>query len=605
MKKIIYLILVVGLVFTACEPLEDINSAIDAQEDIAVTVTGEAEYTLTDDDYDTLELSYGSFNSEDEAKSEIPALLTDMYPHWGKNSSVLVGYKLYIGNAFGLKDYSLDQEDYALSGSGLLGFQSDATPEDYIADILSDNYSSPKEGDYVAVSYFQYTGSAYIVTPTVSLEENLDYGAVAGDLTTISGGSWSNHSGASNQLGYITEGLSMTDYPSILGGAIALSSSGSEDVNTSLTSIIETGTVYASALVNLSEVGDGTYFFHLMEEDGSFSYSARVGAKSDGSGHILFGIGASSSSLSYGTTPYNLDTTYLIVSTYDTATGISNLYVLTSPEATEPSTPEATSTGVAGNTANRIGIRQGSGGPTGTIDGIRVANTWSAIMTNDVLDDETVGDKTSNKVIYTFTDDAWEMAIDGFYLLSDEDFDLMGIETFGSSTQPDGYLPTFLNIKFPYAQEGEELNVLYNYVSSSSGAQTRGNLYTKIDGVWVAYQSTIDTTLQFGHDGTTWVPDNTIKYTLVSDDYAYMSAELEGNPDFANVNLGSLAKYNDYDYNWSQDQILYSLDLLLDHLDPSAADGQKYLITYLLYDNGTNDVIRYLIKESGEWVWNE
>ena len=46
-----------------------------------------------------------------------------------------------------------------------------------------------------------------------------------------------------------------------------------------------------------------------MEEDGSFNFSARTGAKSDGNGKVLFGIGASSSSLTYGTTAYELDTT--------------------------------------------------------------------------------------------------------------------------------------------------------------------------------------------------------------------------------------------------------------------------------------------------------
>jgi hypothetical protein len=609
MKKIIYLILAIGLVFTACDPLEDIYTEINTQgiEDPR-NVVGTDEYTLTSDDYDALGLSYGSFSSEDDAKTMLPDLLSSIskYDFWIKNSSVLVGYQLYIGNAFSLKDYSLKQADYALSGSDLLGFQADASPGDYLADIISAKYSYLKEGDYVAATYFQYTGSAYVVTPTVSFEENFDYGTTAGDLTTISGGTWAHHSGATNQLLYATESLSMTGYPSSnVGGAMALSSTGSEDLNSSFTTIITSGTVYSSTLINLSEVGDGTYFFHLMEEDGSYSYSARVGAKSDGSGNVLFGIGASSSSLTYGTTPFDLNTTYLIVASYDIATGTSNLYILTSAEATEPSTPEATNSGSAGNSAQRIGIRQGGGGPTAILDGIRVANSWSAIMSNDVLDDEVVGNKEQYKAFYTYTDGAWEAPSSNFYTVSEADFDSMSLSNFGSSTPPSDYLPTFLNIKFPYAQEDEKLVVAYKYVSSSSGAQTRGNLYTKINGEWVGHESTISTTLQFGHDGNSWIPDNTIKYTLVSADYDYIAAELEGNTDFANVSLANLASYDDYDYNWSQDQILYSLDLLLDHLNPAAADGQKYLITYLLYDNGANDVVKSLIKVSGEWVWNE
>ncbi|MFI1744952.1 hypothetical protein [Thalassobellus sediminis] len=608
MKKIFYLYTVLlGTIIVGCNPLEDIYDDANANNP---GVVEEVELTLSDDDYDELDLSFGSFSSEDDAKSMLPDYLSKLYPYLSNGSSVTVDFRLYIGNAFWLRDYSLKQEDYALSGSDLLGFQSDATPEDYIADILSNNYSSPKEGDYVAASYFQFTGSAYTVTPTVSLEENFDYGAAAGDLTTISGGSWTNHSGASNQLMFATTSLSMADYPSTnLGGALAISSSGSEDVNTSLTSIISTGTVYASALINLSEVGDGTYFFHLMEEDGSFSYSARVGAKSDGSGNILFGIGASSSSLSYGATPFDLNTTYLIVSTYDTATGTSNLYVLTAPEATEPTTPEATNTGVAGNTANRIGIRQGGGGPTALIDGIRVANTWSAIMTNDVLEDEIVGNKTSNKVIYTFTEDVWEIATDGVYLVNDEDFASMGIETFGSSTQPDNYLPTFLNIKFPYALEGEALNVIYGYVSSSSGAQTRGNLYTKIEGEWVAYESTIDSKLQFGLESGVWVPDNTIRYTFTSDDYTLVGETLLNVSGFENAagNLSNFGNFNRTGGNsgWTDDQMITGIGVVLDSLDPSAAEGQKYIVSVDIY-NGSSGVENFsLIKTGGEWVVNE
>ncbi|PQJ68622.1 hypothetical protein [Polaribacter butkevichii] len=603
MKKIVLLLTIFSMVFTSCEPLEDINAEVDANEN---AIVGEASYTLTSDDYDALELS-GRFNDVDEAKAALPAFLADKYPVWGKNSSVLVGYQLNVGYAFGLKNYTLDQADYTTSGSDLLGFQSTATPGDYLVDIITAKYPTATEGDFVSAQYDQFTGSAFTVTPEVSLDENLDYGTTAGDLTTISAGAWVNHSGADNQLMYTTENLTMADYPSSnVGGALAISTAGSEDVNTAISPELTSKKVYSSALIKLSEVGNGTYFFHLMEEDGSFNFSARTGAKSDGNGKVLFGIGASSSSLTYGTTAYELDTTYLIVTSYEVETGIANLYVLTSVTDTEPATPEATNTGNSGNSAKRIGIRQGGGGPSAIIDGIRVANTWSSIMSNETLADETVGNKETYNAIYTFNEGAWEIpSTDGFYSVTDADFASMGLENFGSSKPADDYLAAFLNLKFPYAKNDAVLDVLYKYVSSSSGAQVRGDRYTKTDGVWVKHQSTMSTTLQFGHDGSNWIPDNTIKYTLNADDYVYMAAELEGNTDFDNVSLSNLADYSDYDYNWEDDQILFSLDLLLDHLNPSAEDGQKYLITYLLYDNGTNDVIRYLIKENGEWVWNE
>lgn len=602
MKKIFYLILVFGFVFTACEPLDDINSAIDAKEN---PIVGDTEYTLTDDDYDELELSYGSFNSEDDAKTMIPSLLSDLYPAWGKSSSVLVNYNLYVGSAFGARDYTLNQADYTSTGSSLLGFQSDATPADYLADILASNISNAKEGDYRVAKYFQFTGSAYTVTPKVSLESNFDYGSTEGDLTSITT-DWSAHSGSS-AVGYTTSSLSMAGYPtSDIGGSITIKPSNSEDVNSGFTTI-SSGKVYASALVNLSEVSNGNYFFHIMEAPDTQPYAqfrSRVGAKDNGSGKVLFGIGASSSSLTYGETAFDLNTTYLLVSSYEIETGTSNLYVLTTAEATEPATPEATNTGSSGNAISAVAFRQSGGIPTATIDGVRVANTWSALMTNDALPNEVIGAKESMVSSYVYNGTSWVAPSDNFYLVSEADFASIGIETFGSSTPAEDYLPTFLNLKFPYAQEGEALDVVYNYVSSSSGPQVRGNLYTKIDGAWKGYQSTITTNLQFGHDGTTWVPDNTIKYTLVrNDDYEYMASQLTG-AEYAGL-IGNLAGYGDFDYNWSDDQIHYALSLLLDHLFPTAPEGQKYSLTYVIYDNGENDYITNFIRQGGAWVVNE
>ena len=602
MKKIILLLTVFTMVFTSCEPLEMINAEVDAMPN---PIVGNATYTLTADDYEALELNYGSFSSVDAAKSAIPPFLAEMFPVWGKNSSVLLGYKLYVGRAFSLRDYSLKQEDYTFSGSDLLGFKSDVKPGDYLADIISSNYSSPKEGDYVAATYFQYTGNAYVVTPTISLEENFNLGTTAGDLTTITS-NWVTHSGGNPFVGYSTASLSMEDYPaSNIGGSVTIALSGKEDVNTSITPIIETNTVYASALVNFSEVGDGTYFFHLMEEDGSYNYSARVGAKSDGSGNMLFGIGASSSSLTYGTKAFNLDTTYLLVASYNIESGVSNLYILTSPSSSEPSKPEATNTNRAGNSANRIGIRQGTDGPTGTIDGIRVANTWSAIMSNDELDDEVIGTKVSNKSVYIFTDSVWEVpATEGFYLLSDLDFASMGLENFGSSTPPEDYLPAFLNIKFPYALEGSELNVTYTYVSSSSGAQTRGNSYTKIDGIWVGYKSTIDTTLQLAHDGSTWVPDNTIKYEFVDSDYTLIADTYRDNPDYASA-VANLETYGNIStYNWDVDQIDAAVNTVLEEHFPSMDEDQKFAVTIYVYNGSSNNITINYILSGGVYIRN-
>lgn len=618
MKKIILLLTIFSMVFTSCEPLEDINAIVDAQE---IPIVGDVEYTLTADDYADLDEENDGFNlykerfdNVDDVEELIPGFLSEMFPVWGKNSSVLVHYQLFMGYPVSVEGYNLAQDNYTTSGSDLMGFASDAKPEDFLLAILDDNISYLSEGKYVIAKYFQYTGSAYTVTPTVSLEDNFDYGAVAGDITTASAGNWVAHSSSGYRpAGYGATSLSMTDYPtSNVGGSILINNPGNEDVNSSFTPITS-GTVYYSALVNLSTVDSGTYFIHFMEEDGSYNYAARVGAKDNGTGKILFGIGASSSSLTYGTTAFDLDTTYLLVASYDIATGKANLHVLSAP-SDEPTEPEATNTGTSGYSLERIGVRQGGGGPNATIDGIRIANTWSALMSNEVLDDEVIGEKVAKEGYYMYSNGSWGDPDERFYFVSDADFDSMGEEdgrpgaddTFGSSIPPSDYLAVFLNLKFPYANEGDELDVTYDYESSSSGPQVRGELFTFNDGQWSVFASVQSASSQFGHDGNDWIRDNTIKYTLVRNaDYEYMASQLTGNADFDNVSLTNLGNYGDFDYNWSDAQINYALNLFLDYLDPNAAEGQKYLLTYVIYDNGENDYNTSFIKQNGAWVVND
>lgn len=214
------------------------------------------------------------------------------------------------------------------------------------------------------------------------LVEDFDYGMTGGDLTTVSGGAWVQHSGSSGPVAYVAapSSLTMTGYPSSGIGGHATFSGTSQDVNRSFAGV-SSGTVYGSALVNLSAVGSGNYFLHFN----SGGFRARVGAQDDGNGGIFFGIGASSSTLTYGTTPYSLNTTYLLVFSYEIATGVSNLHVLTAVAATEPAMPEATNTGSTGSTINAIAFRQSSNIPAVAIDGVRVATTWNEIMNNSTV----------------------------------------------------------------------------------------------------------------------------------------------------------------------------------------------------------------------------
>lgn len=543
MKKIFLLLTVFAMVFTSCDPLEDINAEIDAQES---AIVGDATYILTSDDYDALELSFGSFSSVDDAKAKLPAFLTEKYPVWGKSSSVNVGYQLYIGNAEGVSDYSRSDAyqftngDYATTGSDAFGFYPDVDPLEKIPSILDTQIASPTEGQIVLAKYKQYTE-----TPVVGLADIVKYnfaGSMEGwTITDVVGAlGWTSESGYVQGNGFSGGQQANEDW--LISPEIDLSTSSNLKFQitheldyagdkTLLKILVSTDYTNDITTANWTEITLGTPVSGSMAASEDYDFSAYDGEK------------------------INIALKY---------------------ESTD-------------SDAGRWRVES------------------LAIKTLGAT-----GETASKGTHFKYSGSAWE-AVDDVYYLSSADFDSMGeasgqpgrYNNFGSSIPPNDYLPKFLGLKYPYAQEATELFVIYDYFSSSSGAQVRGNLFTFTGGVWVAYESTISTTLQFGHDGTSWLPDNTIKYTLTrgaNSDYDWIASQLTTD-EYSGL-IGNLSNYDDFDYNWTDAQITYSLVLFLDYLDPTAAEGQKYTLTYVVYDNGEGDYTKNFIKTNGEWVIN-
>lgn len=542
MKKIFLLLTVFTMIFTSCEPLEDINAEVDA---LPSAIVGDDSFTLSADDYDELGLNYGSFSSEDDAKTMLPAFLADKYPVWGKASSVNVGYQLYVGNAEGVSDftsatsYQFSNADYATAGSDAFGFYPDVNELDQIPAILAAQVAAPTEGQIVLAEYKKYTE-----VPVVGLASIAEYN-FAGSL----------------------EGWTITDVVGDLGWTS------------------ETGYVQ----------GNGYSGGQQANEDWLVSPEIDLSTES------------------------NLK--FQITHELDYAGDKSLLKILVSTDYTND-VAAATWTEITLGTAVSGDMAPSEDYDFSAYDGekIHIALKYESTDSDagrwrvESLAVKTLGatGNTSNMGAYfKYENGNWE-AVEGVYFLSSADFDSMGeasgqpgrYNNFGSSIPPNNYLPAFLANKYPYAQESDELFVIYDYYSSSSGAQLRGNVFTFAAGAWSPFESTISTTLQFGHDGSTWVPDNTIKYTLVRNaDYEYMASQLTA-AEYSGL-IGNLAKYGDFDYNWTQDQINYALALFLDYHDPSAAEGQKYLLSYVVYDNGENTFQRAFIKTNGAWVVNE
>jgi hypothetical protein len=143
-----------------------------------------------------------------------------------------------------------------------------------------------------------------------------------------------------------------------------------------------TNTFFYSALINLtSTTATGDYFLSLC--DATTGYFARLFAKTSGAGFVL-GISknANVASAIFGTTVFNLNTTYLVVFRYTFNVGTTNdqIALWVNPSLTsEPSlvTAEAQNTAAADVTPALVGtfnwhIRTVNN-PAGSFDGVRVA----------------------------------------------------------------------------------------------------------------------------------------------------------------------------------------------------------------------------------------
>lgn len=206
--------------------------------------------------------------------------------------------------------------------------------------------------------------------------------------------------------------------------------------------------------------------------------------------------------------------------------------------------------------------------------------------------------------------------------LTEDEYAIMGesFPNFSSEDEAEAKLPIFLKDKFKFTnpQSGDIEPIMYKlYTTDVDDVDGDGKTddrttysyvkYFVFDGMeWSVYDNTVMQSLQFGHDGNTWVPDNTIKYTLTDPDFELIGdALINTYPDPAD----SAGFYHNFDRRigedgyWSEEMILEAMNIFLDSLDPNAEVGQKYVITYDIY-NGTNTTEdAKVIKEGAAWVY--
>jgi hypothetical protein len=553
MKKVIYLFALVAAIFTGCNPLDDINAEIDAIPD--EPNVGAFEYTLIDADYDRFDLGFGNFGSEQQAKDSIPLLLEELYPLYGEGSSVLVNYDLFVGSAEGVSDYTgatayqLTNADYATTGSDAFGFYPNVDATDEIPAVLDAQITDPVDGQLVLATYKQY-----FEDPVIGLA-NLYQATFPGDygnfeLISVSG---------PDELGW-TVGAANVQGSGFDGGPIAVE----EWLISPEVNLAGESDVLFEITQEIDFLGDDTLIDILVSTD--YTTGGDVTA-------------ATWTAIDFDKTIYGSLTTSedFDFSDYDGET----VHVALKYSSTDGDSPRW-----------------------------RVQDF--AIKTIGVT-----GDTDSKGEYFVYDGGSWEEA-EGVYYLSNSDYDSMGegsgqpgaFNNFSSSTPADSYIPTFLGLTYPFAQEVDQIFVIYKYFSSNSGAGIRGNSYMFINGAWMPHENVISTSLQFGYTDGEWVPDNTIRYTVMQSDFDYIEANYAATDGFMDA-VDSMANFGNFDRRpsndayWSDDMILTVFgDLLTNVIAPGAADDQKYVMSVAIYDGSSGVEDFSLIKTAGEWVYN-
>ncbi|MFW6289930.1 MAG: choice-of-anchor J domain-containing protein [Mariniphaga sp.] len=477
MKKIIAYILGLGLLISACNPMEDIYNELDQKENPYVE---RVELTLTDAEYDLLETSNAFFTEEEPAADFIPALLSAKYPALDYGSSAIVTYDFSVGypdlSAYtGAGYYSLQDEDYE-KVNPVVGTAKYFTPEnpadESIPALLTESIPDAENGENYIVAYMYSDIEPEIDAPEEVTVFEYEFESSLGDFTTVNVlgvQSW-NHDSYSG-VGY----AKMSGYS---GGAVP-----NEDWLIS-PAIDLTGVTNATASVNQAV----NYLDDQWDQ-----IEILVSANYDSSD------------------PATADWTEIVPATKPTGSN----WTFVESENMDISAFDGQVVHIAFRYTS-----SDANAATWEVNKLTVKGTGSAAATVAATKSGTIVEPVKIEELYTYND-GWEKT-EGAYYVKTVDYNAMGApgqyDNFSSSASPDGYLPQLLEQKFPYAQEDEVMVVVYKYFSG--GVQTRADEYHFTEGAWVKFNPVKTFTDQYimtKSDG--WVFDPTVMFTMSKPDY--------------------------------------------------------------------------------------
>jgi hypothetical protein len=569
MKNTFYiLMLFIGVAITGCEPMEDINEEID--EKIS-NVEGSLEYTLEEEDYtENLGLAFSSFDSEDDARELIPGLLSNLYPALGKNSSVNATFNIY--DPIRVEEYMVTAADYETIGLS----------EDYFSGFgdvmafLEFQFPQAEQGDYLELTYSTLADEeSYMVSDAdfALIEEELggDYPQPASSAAQY--GNFERREGNdaywSNEM--ILEAINIVLSENIDGVEgqkynvsydIYNGSAGTESMTVQFN-----GNAYIS-------VGGTAYELNNDDYDliGAELGEAYAGPAGNAAQFNSFTIDESSDNF------WSMDMlleafTVVLMENYPDAV-VGDKFELT------------------------YDVYNGSGVSTQVLAVVKVDGTYE-------VDGEAAVSTIEATNVFVYTNGSWDMPL----TLEAEDYTEMGqtYPNFDDEDEAIYKLAIFLESQFPYAQEGDFVALAYNFYEGETTTEYANFVFQ--DGEFNYMPSVKQKSLQFGNNGTEWIPDNTIRYSLSGSDYATIASALEDEYSSPVESMGNYSNFDRREGNsayWSDEMLLEAMQALLSEIAPNAEVGQKYVMTFDIY-NGTNttESLSLIKDESGAWVINE
>jgi predicted small secreted protein len=526
MKKIFYSFAILAMVFASCNPMEDIYDDIDAQTN-ADAVVGDVVLTLSDDDYADLDLSFGNFSSEEDAKAMLPAFLSEKYPTFGviynadgsikEASSAAITYKLY--SPISLTDYTVTDEDYADFGSDNL------TTDAQFDAFLSSKFTSPN-GSIVNLTYN-------------TLVPQIEYTLTDDDYDSVGNGNFNNFDirpGRDEE----TEESRRVKIETILLANFPDSAVGQQYLVTYAIYDGSSGT--RQMLVQLS--GNNTYDlingYTLTNADYDLVGNGRFNN---------FDIRPGRDEETEESRRVKIET---ILLTNFPATAVGDQYFVT------------------------YAIYDGSAGTRNML--LEFNGTGYDLIGATLV-------SMTSKFVYT---GEWAKPL----TFTPEEYTLMGqrFSNFSDEDEAEYKIGIYLRTLYPFAAPDDFVAVEYDFYDGSNTSQRNVNFV--FDGaVWNAIPTVIDSVLQFAHDGSTWVPDNTIKYTLTNADYA-----LVGNGNF-----------NNFDVRAGRDEEtvearLVKINTILLNNFPQYGEGQKFSVSYNVWKPGDDVFVMNVINNGTEYV---